>query len=69
VDADSRDQSGRTPLRCAAQSGREAVVKLLLDTDKVDADSRDQSGWTPLQWAARNGHEAVVKLLRSRLLS
>jgi ankyrin repeat domain-containing protein 50 len=43
--------------------GHEAVVKLLLDTDKVEVDSMDGSGRTPLSWAAENGHEAVVKLL------
>jgi ankyrin repeat protein len=63
VDADSKDEGGRTPLSWAAQNGYEAVVKLLLETGKVDADSKDEDGQTPLSWAAQNGHEAVVKLL------
>jgi hypothetical protein len=63
VDADSRDEDGRTPRCWAAQNGHEAVVKLLLDTGKVEADFRDKDGQTPLCWAALNGHEAIIKLL------
>ena len=44
VNVDSKDQSGRTPLRWAAQNGHEAVVKLLLNTSKVDIDFTDQNG-------------------------
>ena len=63
VDADSKDESGRTPLSRAAAGGHEAVVKLLVEIAGVDADSKDNRGRTPLSWAAAEGHEAVVKLL------
>ncbi|KAH8707183.1 ankyrin repeat-containing domain protein [Phaeosphaeriaceae sp. PMI808] len=65
VNANWKDQSGRTPLWWAAQNGHEAAVKLLLGTGKVDVNSKDQFGRTPLSWAAENGHEALVKLLQS----
>ncbi|KAH6669832.1 ankyrin repeat-containing domain protein [Halenospora varia] len=47
----------------AIEQGHEAIVKLLLDSNKVDADLKNQSGQTPLLWATQNGQEAVVKLL------
>ena len=56
-------QYSQTPLSWAAEQGHEAVVKLLLETDKVKVDSKDKNGQTPLLRAARRGHEAVVKLL------
>src|ERR1700761_8285834 len=63
VEADSKDIDGRTPLFWAARSGREAIVKLLLDNGKVDPDSKDKDGRTPLLLAAESGREAIVKLL------
>jgi ankyrin repeat protein len=60
---DQRDDSGRTPLSWAAENGREAIVKLLLDTGKVDVDSKNNNGRTPLSHAAQGGHEKVAKLL------
>lgn len=46
----------------AAESGREAVVQLLLEND-VNIESADEDGLTPLSRAAATGHEAVVQLL------
>jgi Ankyrin repeats (3 copies) len=61
-----KDTHQQTPLWWAAESGHEAVVKLLLAQDGVDPDSKDNYGQTPLSSAAENGHEAVVKLLLSK---
>jgi ankyrin repeat protein len=67
---DFKDSShGRTPLSWAAGSGHEAVVKVLLATEKVDVGSKDDYGQTPLSLAAGNGHKTVVKLLQSHCLT
>ena len=51
----------RSPLSCAAESGYENIVRLLLHHG---ADPRvDDSHTSPIALAARNGHEKVVKLL------
>lgn len=63
VDADARDDGGRTPLSWAAASGHETVVKPLVLIDGVDINSQDNNGQTPLFWAAERGHKVVVKLL------
>jgi ankyrin repeat protein len=49
-------------LKCAMNTGHEALVKLLIVRDDVDVNIK-VSGRTPLLWAAEKGHEAVVKLL------
>jgi ankyrin repeat protein len=49
----------------AAQEGQEAVVKLLLETDRVNVNLQDSKGRTLLWWAEENGHKAVVELLQS----
>jgi ankyrin repeat protein len=46
----------------AAESGHEAVVKLLL-ASKAKVDSKYDNGQTPLLLAVKRGHEAVVNLL------
>jgi ankyrin repeat protein len=48
VDADSKDEHGRTPLLQAAKNGHEAVVKLLLEREGVDVNSKAKNGRTPL---------------------
>ena len=48
--ADSKDNSGRTPLSWAAGRGHKDVVKLLVERGDVEADSKDKYGQTPLSW-------------------
>ncbi|CAK1356725.1 unnamed protein product [Cercospora beticola] len=60
---DRKDYHGRTPLWYAALRGREAIVKLLLDSARVDVNSKDYCQRTPLATAVAKGHESIVRLL------
>jgi ankyrin repeat protein len=40
VELDSKDNTGRTPLAWASDSGHEAVVKLLLESHGIDPDPK-----------------------------
>ncbi|PQE08748.1 Ankyrin repeat protein [Rutstroemia sp. NJR-2017a BVV2] len=65
AEVNSRDYDSEMLLLWAAQSGHEAVVKLLLERG-AHLETMDKSNRTPLSLAARNGYEAVVKLLLER---
>jgi ankyrin repeat protein len=39
IEADSKDEDGRTPLSRAPEEGHEAVVRLLVGQDDVEASS------------------------------
>ena len=66
VKADSKDNSGRTPLSWAAWRGSETVVSLLLAHSDIKVNSKDNHGWTPLSWAVARGDETVTSLLLAR---
>ncbi|WP_264328502.1 ankyrin repeat domain-containing protein [Wolbachia endosymbiont (group A) of Andrena hattorfiana] len=61
-----KDNSGKTPLHCAASNGKLDIVKYFVDEEKIDASIKDNSGWTPLHWASWNGHLDVAKYLIGR---
>ena len=65
-DFDSRDFWGQNPLSVAAQSGHEAIVRLLIRREDIEINSKDNFEQTPLSYAARSGHEAIVRLLIGR---
>ncbi|VDN17895.1 unnamed protein product [Gongylonema pulchrum] len=54
---------GFTPLHLAAQSGHDALVRMLLNQGvQVDATSTTMNGWTGMHYATKAGHLNVVKL-------
>jgi ankyrin repeat protein len=58
-----KDDTAWTPLHSAASSGREAIVRLLLQKGAELECKGKGHGGTPLSWATVRGHETVVKLL------
>lgn len=66
INANPKDDLGRSPMHYAAAKGHEAVVRLLLKRNDIKVNIRDTVGRTPLSWASWNGHEMVVRLLLER---
>ncbi len=65
IDPNLHDKYGDTALLWACCSGRNEIVKLLLNYEKVivNPNLQDSYGNTALIYAVRNGHNGTVKLL------
>ncbi|KAI1057209.1 hypothetical protein LB507_001457 [Fusarium sp. FIESC RH6] len=65
IDPDSRlsedGNEGPTELFVSAWWGREAILKLLLDSNKVNVNLRDTNGWTPLDYAKNNSIRFLLR--------
>ena len=55
-----KDTSAHLQLSHATESGREAVMKLLILHDDVEVDSKDGNGCSLLSHATGSGHENVM---------
>ncbi|KAG0644254.1 ankyrin repeat-containing domain protein [Tuber brumale] len=78
VNAEAKDNKGRTPLSCAAESGNVGVVTLLLEREEVNANvkhrevtqdrevTQNATGSAPLSHAAESGNPGVVELFLER---
>jgi len=65
LDADARDNEGRTPLQCAASRGSINCMSVLLD-NRCDVNLQDREGITAVHWAAASGNLDAVRLLTDR---
>ena len=61
ADVHKTNDSEFTPLHCAAGSGHEGSIRLLLDAN-ANVNETNESGRIPLHLAAYNGHEARLLL-------
>lgn len=57
-----RNVKSWTPINCAAHSGHEKVIRVLIDAG-ADVNPTDKQHATPLHLAAQEGHLNVVKVL------
>ena len=64
ADADTRDESGRTPLMSACRSGHETCARLLIQAG-ADINATVDEGETALTLAVQEGHAGCVRLLRA----
>lgn len=62
---DSNTQLHKSAMLIAASSGRENVVKMLLDLG-TDVNTSCPLGWTSLHLAAKEGHANIVRLVLQR---
>ena len=52
IELNAMNNSGRTALMAACQSGQKDVVKLILDhSERIDLYATDRDGWTALMYA------------------
>jgi ankyrin repeat protein len=63
ADQNIRDAYGWTPLMRAVHSGREGIVRMLLDAPGTDLSARQESGATVLHVAAATGNAAIARML------
>ncbi|MHB0999150.1 MAG: ankyrin repeat domain-containing protein [Armatimonadota bacterium] len=62
IDANTRDQYGRSALIYAVVDGNTEVVKILIE-NKADINMRDNEGWTALHAAAEEYRVEIAKIL------
>jgi ankyrin repeat protein len=66
LDANARDERGRTALHLAAELGRAGIASLLAEHPSISLNAKDERGMTPLAAAAFAGHAKIVALLLAR---
>ena len=63
VNAEVKDNNGRTPLAYAAMKGSQEVTRRLLGIDAINPDSKDNEGKTPFYWALFSNQGAIARTL------
>ncbi|CAM9168121.1 unnamed protein product, partial [Ectocarpus fasciculatus] len=64
LDVNAANPEGHTALMCAAMTGHEDVVLLLLDKGKANRDLCDNNHVTATEWASRRGYQSIYDILR-----
>ena len=66
ADPNVQDESGWTPLMCAASSGDFDKVRTLLCSSSIDVNLRNEQGNTALHYTASKGRNDIITLLLQR---
>lgn len=66
VNADFKDEKGRSPLQYAARKGHLKVIRALVDSGRVDISSQDKDGFNAVIEASKHHHTAVLEYLKER---
>ncbi|KAK3704459.1 hypothetical protein QZH41_003425 [Actinostola sp. cb2023] len=64
----SKDKHDRTALSYASMSGKEKIVKILLEDIEYDINAQDDEGNTPLMYTAMSGNATALKYVLEVLL-
>jgi cytohesin len=66
VDADFKDNDGRSPLQYAARNGHLEVIQALVDSGRVDISSQDKEHFTAVIQASKHHHTAILEYFIER---
>lgn len=61
VDANAKNNHGRTPFYYACSQPRTSCVREMLKDSRVNLNEPNDYGWTPLGWSAHEGYIDVIK--------
>ena len=66
MNADFKDENGRSPLQYAARKGHLEVIRALVDSGRVDISSQDKDRFNAMIEASKHHHTAVLEYLKER---
>lgn len=66
IDANRKDNNGRTPLSWAAALSLEDIVRVIVEVEGIDISARDMDDQTPILRAEAFGYVNIVDILKNK---